>query len=129
VDAPEDKGMRLPEPPRPLTAGEAEIIQTLLQYEDFSGRDELLDQVSTAQVIGRCGCGCATVELEDGPTPASDSIPQPIPTEATILDESGDGIGGMLLFVNDGRLSELEVYSFGEHPIRTMPPVDRLSIR
>lgn len=115
--------------PRPLTPQEATTIRALLEHETFPGRDELLDQVPLARVVGRCGCGCATVELAVDRSPADAAVSHPIPTEATVLDEDGDGIGGMLLFASDGCLDQLEVYSYGDDSIRSLPPLDRLSIR
>jgi hypothetical protein len=115
--------------PRPLTPEESRTIRALLEHERFSGRDELLGQVSDARVIGRCGCGCATVALAVGRDPADDTPPQPIPAEGTVLDKDSDEIGGVLLFVKDGCLTELELYSYEDDPIRSLPPLDRLSIR
>ncbi|HKO39548.1 MAG TPA: hypothetical protein VJU14_14380 [Solirubrobacterales bacterium] len=51
------------------------------------------------------------------------------PTEAAVLDETEGEIGGVLLFAKDGCLNQLEVYSFGEEPIRPLPSPARLIIR
>ncbi|MDQ2630209.1 MAG: hypothetical protein M3Y75_04420 [Actinomycetota bacterium] len=115
--------------PRPLSPEESATIRVLLEHEDFPGRDELLGQIPTARVVGRCGCGCATVELAVDRSPAEEALQEPIPTEATVLDEDGGGIGGMLLFVKDGCLNQLEVYSYEDEPIKSLPSLDRLSIR
>jgi hypothetical protein len=46
--------------------------------------------------------------------------------DAVVLSEVGEGIGGVLLFVNDGYLSTLEVYDYRGGPILPFPSVDRL---
>ncbi|HEV2790364.1 MAG TPA: hypothetical protein VGV69_03595 [Solirubrobacterales bacterium] len=114
--------------PRPLQPEETAVIRVLLDHADFDGRAELLAQVPTAKVVGRCGCGCATVELAVDRAPADDAVPRPIPNQATIFDEVGDPIGGVLLFAKDGCLAELEVYSFGKEPIATLPRPERLML-
>jgi hypothetical protein len=114
--------------PRSLKPEETAVIRVLLEHADFEGRDELLGQVAAARVVGRCGCGCATVVLAVDKEPADDAASYPIPNQATVLDEDGNLIGGVLLFVKDGCLAELEVYSFEEEPIRTLPQPDRLRL-
>ncbi|MDQ3725034.1 MAG: hypothetical protein M3335_03930 [Actinomycetota bacterium] len=113
---------------RRLKPEETAVIRVLLDHADFAGRDELLEQVPGARVVGRCGCGCATVELAVDRAPAEDAPPYPIPNQATVLDEDGNPIGGVLLFVKDGCLAELEVYSFEDEPIRVFPGTDRLRL-
>lgn len=116
------------EPPRPLNPAERNALLQLLNYADFEGRDALLEQADAVQVVGRCGCGCATVELAVDAPPSAASIPSPIPNEATVLGKDRQAIGGLLVFVKDGRLSELEVFSLGNDPIRTFPPSERLKL-
>ncbi len=114
--------------PRPLKPEETAVIRALLDHADFDGRAELFEQLPVAEVVGRCGCGCATVDLAVGKEPAAGIEHQPIPNQATVLDEAGEPIGGVLLFVSDGFLSQLEVYSFDDEPIRTLPQPDRLRL-
>jgi hypothetical protein len=123
-----EKQSRIPGLPRPLDQREAAVIRTLLDFADFDGRGELLSQVPAAMVTGSCSCGCATVELAVGKTPSDDAVSSPVPNQATVLDEAGEPIGGVLLFVRDECLAQLEVYSFEDEPIRTIPEVDRLRL-
>jgi len=53
--------MRLDDP-RPLNEAEKRIMAALLA-PDFPGVGELRAQVADALVVGRCDCGCPTVEL------------------------------------------------------------------
>ena len=65
-----------------------------------------------------CTCGCGTIELvitQDG-LPRSDAS-SPAPVEGLITDSSGNVIGGLILFVVDGYLASLEVYSYDIEPL------------
>jgi|NGEPerStandDraft_6_1074524.scaffolds.fasta_scaffold30312_2 hypothetical protein len=114
--------------PRPLQPEERAALLALLNYADFDGRDALLDQVDTARVVGFCGCGCATVEIAVDAAPSATSVAHPIPNEAVVLDEDGDAIGGVLVFVREGYLASLEVYDFNGVPISPLPSTDRLRL-
>ena len=102
-------------------------LSAVLNYADFDGRDALLAQVDSARVVGYCGCGCATVLLAvESAAPASSSG-SPIPNEATIIGADGDPLGGLLVFLEDGYLATLEVYSYDD-PISPFPPMERLKL-
>ena len=103
------------------------MLSTLLAL-DFSGVTELRCQAPSARLVGKCSCGCASVELEVDRTqcPPS-SAGRPIPAEATVLDPSGNPVGGIIVFLDAGYLSYLEIYSF-DKPIEAFPPVDCLQI-
>lgn len=62
-----------------------------------------------------CRCGCGTIDFEatavDLPRSTASS---PVPSEAYVLDDAGQEIGGLLLFLEGGVLSSLEVYSYDE---------------
>ncbi len=116
-----------PDLPRPLLPDERRTLLTVLQQAEFPGRDALLAQADAASVVGYCGCGCASVQLAvaDGP-PAATETGSPIPSEATVVDEDGEPIGGILVFLtDDGYLSLLEVYDYGDR-ISPFPPAERL---
>jgi hypothetical protein len=113
--------------PRLLSAAERNALVAVLGHADFVGRAALLEQVDTVRVVGCCDCGCATVDLAIADAAPSDAIACPIPNEATVLDAHGEAMGGVLVFVRDGHLTQLEVYGYGEEPISPFPPVDRLA--
>jgi hypothetical protein len=114
--------------PRPLSAEERAALLALLNQANFDGRDNLLAQVESLQVVGRCTCGCATVDLAVPSAPPSESVALPIPNEAVVLCEDGEAIGGVLVFATDGFLTQLEVYDNGGGPISPFPPVERLRL-
>ncbi|MEU4253692.1 hypothetical protein AB0F15_40500 [Amycolatopsis sp. NPDC026612] len=89
---------------RPLTANERTALDTLLAA-DFPGAGELRAQAATARVIGRCGCGCPTIDLAVDETTPRAAVKKSVAVEADVPD------GGLILFVDDGRLSCLEYWS------------------
>ena len=105
---------------RPLTTTERALLDAFLA-RDFPGVAELRGQSPAATASPGCECGCGTVDLHvpDG-FPAS-VAETPVPVETTVVDRDGDAIGGLLLFVADGRLDRLEVYSFDD-PL-PLPPI------
>jgi len=117
-----------PELPRPLLPEERAALSAILEYADFQGRDTLVAQAAIARVDGYCGCGCATVSLQvDHSTPAAANTRSPIPNEADVVDNDGDLIGGIIIFLEEGYLTSLEIYWF-EEPISPIPPLDRLRL-
>jgi hypothetical protein len=104
---------------RPLTTTERALLDAMLEHE-FEGVAELRAQACRATASTGCECGCVTIDLHvpDG-VPVS-SAAGPVPVEGTVLDAGGEPLGGLLLFVEHGRLSGLEVHSFDE-PLATMP--------
>ncbi|WP_307812986.1 hypothetical protein [Micromonospora coerulea] len=102
------------------------MIERLLG-STFPGSTELLAQLRHAAVEGGCGCGCATINLsvdQSSATPAP--VISPAPVSADISD--GDTYAGVVLLVDGGFLSCLEVYSIGE-PVRDLPPPHAITPR
>lgn len=109
-----------PRAPRHLTESEVALLNAFLA-NDFPGADELRSQVAGATVVPGCTCGCGTIAFCQ-PTPL-DEAARPAPIEGDVLDASGGIVGGLLLFVMpDGRLSQLEVYGFGENGLPLPAP-------
>jgi hypothetical protein len=52
-----------------------------------------------------------------------------IPNEASVLDAAGETIGHLIVFVDDGYLSALEIFDYLDVPgISPLPPLDRLEL-
>lgn len=99
--------------PRSLLPEEHAALLAVLDHAPFWGRDELRAQVEAARVSSYCGCGCASVGLAvDSSAPAAASTASPLPNEAQVLGPDGEPVGGVLVFVEDGYLSLLEVYAY-----------------
>lgn len=108
-----------------MSQTEAAVLDVLLAHE-FEGVDPLRAQAT--DLLGRrgCDCGCGTIGLvPQSPDAPRSSAPSPVPVEAPVVDSAGEPVGGVLLFVKDGLLSSLEVYSFAEEPLQ-MPETTRL---
>ncbi|WP_254897144.1 hypothetical protein [Amycolatopsis sp. Hca4] len=100
---------------RPLTPNERTTLDALLAG-DFPGAAELRAQATTAQVSGRCDCGCPSINLEvDRTLPIAVVADPPVAIEA---DAPG---GGLIVFAEDGRLSCLEYWSTADEPPAAFP--------
>ena len=121
--------MSIPVESRPLNADEKRVLDRLLTV-DFPGAPELRAQVRHSTVVGRCECGCATVDLavdRVAAPPALDCPGSPILAEATVLGDDGQPVGGVIAFLDGGYLSMLEIYSH-DAPIREWPSQERLVV-
>ena len=100
---------------RVLSPDEARVLGAILSL-DFRGALELREQMPFARVVGRCRCGCATVDLAVDHSVAEPArgVRSPIPAEAEVRNEDEEHLGGIIVFLKDGYLSLLEVYSFGD---------------
>ena len=103
---------------RPLTSPERAILDFLLTAE-FQGRAALRAQADHARVTGRCSCGCATVDLTVDRTAAP---PAQVSKSMVAEAMSSDGEYGLLLFVDDGYLSSVEIYGNVAEPPPEFPP-------
>ena len=93
---------------RPLAAAERDLLAHILgRSGDAAG---LLAQLDTARVVGRCECGCPTVDLAVGEPFAPDAPPSQLVADAAGRSPEGVDVE-VLVFARDGRLSCLEVYA------------------
>ena len=115
--------------PRSLSPTESAILDALLA-PDFDGASELRAQAAQTQVVGRCDCGCPTIDLAvTGNAPAAlHNASGPAPFEGIASDAEGQAIGDILLFVADGYLSSLEYVSHAEPPPSDWPAAARVSL-
>jgi hypothetical protein len=103
---------------RPLTAEERAILDHLLTA-DFPGAVELRRQAAFAEVVGRCPCGCATIEVEvDTVRSPAAEVSDRAPVEALGRSQAFD----LLLFVDEGYLSSVEIYGVDDPPSTFPPP-------
>ncbi|WP_084259587.1 hypothetical protein [Microtetraspora malaysiensis] len=106
---------------RHLSVEEQAVILALLA-QDFPGADELRAQVPSAVISGRCACGCATVDLRAGTEPRA--LTSPVQYGVLISAAVRGRSDGALLFVEEGHLSRLEVYSIEDEPAALPRPED-----
>jgi hypothetical protein len=96
---------------RAHTRPERRLLDFLLE-RDFSGRDALLRQAVTVLTAGSsCDCGCPSFSLvPDRSLPPANDVATPA-SEAHGRDPGGNLVG-VLLFVRDGYLDDLEVFGY-----------------
>ncbi|MFC4063003.1 hypothetical protein ACFOWE_32385 [Planomonospora corallina] len=111
----------MPDDERRLSAEEQAVILALL-VQDLPGVQELRSQVSSAVVAGRCGCGCATVDLRPGAGPPA--LDAPVQDGVLVSAHTRTRGDGVLLFVEHGHLSYLEVYATEDEPAPLPRPED-----
>lgn len=114
--------------PRPITDDERAVLSRLLAT-DFQGVDALRDQSVDVQVVGRCDCGCPSIDLEPAPGRArSDQIGRLAPVELAVVPEADEPAGEIILFVDHGQLSYLEYVYYSASPPSSWPADERLSL-
>lgn len=47
---------------------------TALLNVDFAGVEQLRKQAATVQVLGKCGCGCPSIDFFDGPNDGMEAV-------------------------------------------------------
>jgi hypothetical protein len=95
--------------PRPLKPAGAAMLSHASGYATKS-EAALRAQAETAMVVGKCGCGCASIDLEVDPaTPDA---------EDQVLDlfNPGPPPQGVLVFVRESRLAGLEIFNYDPTP-------------
>jgi hypothetical protein len=113
--------------PRSLTDDEQRVLGRILEA-DFQGVAALREQHVGVQVVGRCYCGCPSIDLEPSSERArSDQVGRLAPVELEVIPAADEPPGEVILFVDDGRLSYLEYVYHSEAPPNDWPPDDRRS--
>lgn len=107
------------EPWRPLTENERALLELLLM-PSLGATRRVLAQIPHAEARAGCTCGCGTIDLRV--EPAVDAIALVAPgaagmVEADVLDDAGEAIGGLILWVRDGLLEGLEVHTWLDPPL------------
>lgn len=107
---------------RPFNAEEVQLVDFLL--DDPRAVPELREQVAAAEVVSRCGCGCASVGVEVAPAaPQARWRAADTPFgRADWVPLTAEGLAGrgrvveVTLHVLGGYLGELEIWTgrFGE---------------
>ena len=113
--------------PRSLNADERDVLDFLLTRE-FPGRNELLVQAQSVQTTGlSCTCGCPSFTLQADRSLPPAPVTKRMPTDAHGTDPARNRVG-VLLFVDDGYLSEVEVYSLGDDGFAGLPDTATLKL-
>lgn len=108
---------------RALTRDERVLIEWLLEHGEPGARS-FLPQLAETTVIGRCPCGCVSVDLAVG-----GRIPPEGVGLAVLSDyvwHEGDLPFGVFGFAKGGFVAGLDVYSFTD-PVKKLPDIERLT--
>ena len=107
---------------RPLSDTERQVLALTLST-DFPGAAELRAQAESARVVQECQCGCPTVDLA-----VSEDVLLAAVTSRTPINAVVDGVegGGLIVFVDDGRLSGLEFYAAVDPMPREFPALEKI---
>ena len=113
-----------PEAPRPLTEDESVLLQAILSH-DFPGVEQLRAQARDLRAKSSCACGCGSIFLlPRGEGLSASSRQHTVPVSGHVLDDHGDVVGGVVLWLEEGFLSQLEVH-WNDNPI-PIPNVDNV---
>ena len=102
------------------------MIRKALELTDCPGRGELLAQVDGIDYVD----GPVTMlNLRvDRARPAAIGVPSPVPISPSVLDEDGEVIGGLLLWLDDaGYIDCLEYWWVTDKMPTKLPSPDRLA--
>ncbi|MFC9703642.1 hypothetical protein ACFTWD_23430 [Streptomyces sp. NPDC056943] len=102
----------------PLSTDATATLSALLAGPDPVS-SALRAQIPYARVTGRCGCGCATVDL----TVDRAAVP-PAPEHGNPAADAWYAVpddAGVMVFTEDGYISLLEIYSASSEPITAWP--------
>jgi hypothetical protein len=95
----------------------------LVLSADFAGAAELRAQARSVLVVGRCDCGCPSVDLKTGDdTPTARMDSRLVPCELEVVPAGDELPGQVIVFTDDGRLSYLEYAYFDEAPTEWPDP-------
>ena len=110
-----------------MNSTERSVLELLLTRE-FPGRDELLVQAETVQTDGpSCDCGCPSFGLVADRFLPPAPVTTRMPTDAHGTDPGGNEIG-VLLFVDDGYLSDVDVFDYGDGNYAGLPDASALKL-
>ena len=91
------------------------MIERLLSV-DFPDAEYFRRQIDAITVTSTCSCGCGTIQFAVDPTKAQPA-PSPAWQDGPDVLVEGDGRSWLMLFQNEGWLTELEhVAGYGPRP-------------
>jgi len=115
--------------PRPLGSAERAVLNLIVGAE-FPGAEALRVQAATAIAVGRCSCGCPSVQLEvaDDAPAAVGLSGRVLPVEGRVGRPGDEVRDDIIIFTDDGKLSYLEYVWYGDKPPAAWPPLADVSL-
>ena len=106
---------------RPITEREAELVRWLLVNAPTAFVPSALEEgVAGLRVVGRCSCGCASVDFEKQ---GQSGINHPI---ADAIAKTAEGLCGLILWGREDAVTGLEIYEIEAGSADSLPPPDTL---
>ena len=94
---------------RPLTEEERKLLEWLLTNGSPEAKP-YLSQIANVNVVGKCTCGCPTIDLALGDRAQRKTAPSTI--LADFVGKSPEGVEvGVIVHAREREISELEVYA------------------
>lgn len=113
---------------RPLNQNERDVLNVVLGAASPEAA-ALRAQIEVARVTGRWG-GSPSVDLEVPETFAPAQVASGVlPVDAEVVDESGEPVGEILVWVEEGRLSAIEYAWYTDKAPASLPDADRITAR
>jgi hypothetical protein len=115
---------------RSLDLRELALLEELTATK-FEGAPVLRAQIPFTTAQQGCGCGCGTLNLnvdESRAPPIESTHGRSMLVEADVRSAAGGWDGGLILFVSDGYLRCLEIYTWRDEPL-PLPQVQDIRTR
>jgi hypothetical protein len=94
---------------RPLTEEERKLLEWLLANGSPEAKP-YISQIANVNVVGKCTCGCPTIDLALGNREQRKTAPSII--LADFIGKTPEGIEvGVIVHAREGEISELELYA------------------
>ncbi|MDH6130200.1 hypothetical protein P3T39_007193 [Kitasatospora sp. GP82] len=115
--------------PRPLNAAEKAVLKHILT-SNFVGASELRSQIDQAEVIATWTPRSVSIDLRvREPVRRASLVSNLVPVDAQVLDECGEYVGELLVWVEDGAaLAGLEYAWVTDEMPTSLPPVERIRL-
>jgi hypothetical protein len=107
--------------PRPLTDTEKALVLRVLEMTGATHLDKLRSQIEVAVATEPCPCPCPSIGLAVDHEKA-----QPIPHEGRLDAEVYYDTDAVMVWVDDGWLSNLETWWWSDDPPVEFPPLNSL---
>jgi hypothetical protein len=110
---------------RPLNEEEAALLAFMIEADGLDTA-VLAEQAAAARVNGRCTCGCATFDavVDRSVAPIVEGLPGHHVVAEAVWEAAG---GGTMLWMTDGWISGVEVWSTTDERPTHVPPVAELT--
>jgi hypothetical protein len=101
---------------RPIRTSESDVVLAALRRAPTGViPPALMETVPTLRVIGRCECGCPTVDFE----PSEDAVPSRPIADGIGRTSSGTEVG-IIVWGTEDKITGLELYELGT-PVTELP--------